>query len=124
MAVIGSPSGVRHIFGGIIQQALLEDRAMHPRDFADDQTLYLTLAGMIYRQLQKCSDPALEKALNPFGLVLPYEARSAAVRNCWETVVKNALEGMGIIGSGSARDLHIRTKPAALELEDNESVIQ
>lgn len=72
---------------------------MNPRDFADDQTLYCTLAGMIYRQLQRCSDPALEKALNPLGLVLPFEARSAAVRNTWETLVKNALEGMGIIGS-------------------------
>lgn len=97
---------------------------MNPRDFADDQTLYCTLAGMIYRQLQRCSDPALEKALNPLGLVLPFEARSAAVRNTWETLVKNALEGMGIIGSGTARDLHIRKKPAALELEDDEAVIQ
>lgn len=97
---------------------------MNPRDFADDQTLYCTLAGMIYRQLQRCSDPALEKALNPLGLVLPFEARSAAVRNVWETVVKNALQNMGINETGSARDLHTRTKPAALELEDNESVIQ
>jgi hypothetical protein len=39
------------------------------------------------------------------------------VRNVWETVVKQALENMGIIGSGTAHDLHIHTKPAALELE-------
>lgn len=95
---------------------------MNARDFADDQTLYLTLAGMLYRQLQRCSDPALVKALNPNGLVLPFDARSAAVRHIWETAVKNALENMGITGSGSARDLHIRMKPAALELEESDSI--
>lgn len=96
---------------------------MHPSDFADDQTLYLTLTGMIYRQLQRCSDPALEKALNLNGLCLPFDARSSAVRSCWETIVKNALENMGIIGSGSVHELHLRTKPAADELpQDRESI--
>lgn len=96
---------------------------MHPAEFADDQTLYLTLARMIYDRLRKSSDPATEKALNPYGLVLPFSDRSAAVRNVWETVVKQALENMGIIGFGTAHDLHIHTKPAALELEDGEAVI-
>lgn len=97
---------------------------MNPADFADATTLYCTLAGMIYRQLQKSTDPALVKALNPNGLVLPFDSRSLAVKHVWETVVKNALENMGIIGSGTAHELHIRKKPAALELEDSESVIQ
>lgn len=95
---------------------------MHTRDFADDETLYLTLAGMIYDRLRKSSDPAREKALNPFGLVLQFEERSVSVKTFWETVCKEALEGMGIIGSGSVHNLRIRTKPA-LEL-DSESVIQ
>lgn len=96
---------------------------MHPTNFADDETLYLTLAGMIYDRLRKSSDSAREKALNPYGLVLPFEQRSAAVRNVWEKVCKEALESMGIIGSGSVHDLRIRTKPA-LELQDDEAVIQ
>jgi hypothetical protein len=96
---------------------------MHPREFADDQTLYLTLAGMLYRQLQKSSDPALEKALNPNGLVLPFEQRSAAVRNVFESICKKTLENMGITGNGTAHELLIRTKPAADELpQDQESI--
>lgn len=95
---------------------------MHPAEFADDTTLYLTLAGMIYDRLRKSSDPAREQALNPYGLVLPFGERSTATKHFWETVCKEALEGMGIIGSGSVHDLRIRTKPA-LE-PDNESVIQ
>jgi hypothetical protein len=95
---------------------------MNPADFADDETLYLTLAGMIYDRLCKSSDPAREKALNPYGLVLPFEQRSAAVRNVWETVCKEALEGMGIIGSGSVHGLRIRTKPA-LDHRDGEAII-
>lgn len=94
---------------------------MHPSEFADDQTLYLTLAGMIYDRLRKSPDPAREKALNPYGLVLPFDERSSQVKHFWETVCKEALEGMGIIGRGSVHDLRIRTKPA-LE-PDNESVI-
>jgi hypothetical protein len=96
---------------------------MHPADFADGPTLYVTLAGMIYDQLRKCADPALDKALNPWGLVLPYEQRSAAVRHVWESAVKNALENMGILGSGSARELHIRHKPAAEELDPDDDAI-
>jgi hypothetical protein len=96
---------------------------VQPSEFADDQTLYLTLAGMIYQRLQKSADPALEKALNPLGLVLPFEERSAAVRNVWETACKEALEGMGIIGSGSMHELRIRKKPAADELAgDRDSI--
>jgi hypothetical protein len=107
-----------------METALVGGPAMHPSDFADDTTLYCTLAGMLYAELQKCSDPALEKLLNPFGLVLPLDSRSLTVRHCLETIVKNTLENMGIIGSGSAHGLLIRSKPAALELQDDESVIQ
>jgi|GEM_PF-3044477 len=96
---------------------------MHPTDFADDETLYLTLAGMIYDRLRKSADPAREKALNPYGLVLPFEQRSAAVRNVWETVCKEALEGMGIIASGVVNGLRVRTKPAADELPNDEEAI-
>lgn len=97
---------------------------MNPRDFADDTTLYCTLAGMLYAELQKCSDPALERLLNPLGLALPLDSRSLAVRCCLEKLVMNTLENMGIIGTGSAHGLLIRNKPAALELQDNEAVIQ
>lgn len=95
---------------------------MNPADFSDETTLYCTLARMVYDRLRKSSDPATEKALNPYGLALPFSDRSAAVRNVWETVVKQALENMGIIGSGTAHDLHIHTKPAALELEESDSI--
>ncbi len=96
---------------------------MKPADFAEDDTLTCTLAAMIYRQLQKSPDSARSKAMNEVGLVLPWEQRSAAVRNFWETAVRQALESMGIIGD-SVRDLRIYNKPAALELHDSESVIQ
>jgi lauroyl/myristoyl acyltransferase len=96
---------------------------MHPADFADADTLTCTLAAMLYRQLQRSSDPARTNALNEFGLVLPWEQRSAAVRNVWESVVRQALESMAVIGDG-VRDLRIYTKPAALELEDGDTVIQ
>jgi hypothetical protein len=95
---------------------------MHASDFADEQTLYLTLAGMVYDRLRKSSDPAREKALNPFGLVLSFDERSVSVKTFWETVCKEALEGMGIIGSGSVHNLRIRTEPALKP--DDESVIQ
>jgi hypothetical protein len=102
---------------------LIEDRTMHPADFADDETLYLTLAGMIYDRLRKSPDPAREKALNPYGLVLPFEQRSASFRFVWETVCKEALLSMGIIGSGSVNGLRVRTKPAADELPNDEEAI-
>ena len=95
---------------------------MHLIDFGHPDTLTCTLAAMIYRQLQRSPDPARTKALNEFGLVLPWEQRSATVRNVWETAVREALEGMGIIGDG-LRDLRIHHKPAALELQDGEAVI-
>jgi hypothetical protein len=95
---------------------------MHPAEFADDETLVCTLAAAIYRQLQRSQDPSRTKAMNEFGLVLPWEQRSAAVRNVWEAACLAALESMGIIGD-EVRDLRIYTKPAALELEDNESVL-
>ena len=96
---------------------------MHPADFADADTLTCTLAAMLYRQLQKSPDPARTKALNEFGLVLPWEQRSAAVRNVWEMAVREALESMGVIGD-EVRDLHVYNRPAALELQDGEAVIQ
>jgi len=96
---------------------------MHPREFADDTTLYCTLAAAIYRQLQRSADPARTKALNEFGLVLPWDQRSAAVRNVWETAVCEALKSMAVIGD-SVDDLRIYYRPAALEFEDGESVIQ
>lgn len=95
---------------------------MHLTEFGDPETLTCTLAAMIYRRMQKSGDPARTKALNEFGLVLPWEQRSAAVRNVWETAVREALEGMGIIGD-EVRDLHLYTKPAAVELEDGEAVM-
>ena len=96
---------------------------MHPSDFGDPNTLTCTLAAMLYKQLQKSHDPALTKALNEFGLVLPWEQRSAAVRNVWETVVRQALENMAIIGD-TAHELRIYNRPAALDLQDGEAVIQ
>jgi hypothetical protein len=87
--------------------------------FADDTTLYCTLARMLYQHLRKrLSDDVADKALNPFGMVLPYEQRSAAVRHWWETLVKDTLEDMGVIGD-NARDLHIHTTPAADELSSD-----
>lgn len=95
---------------------------MNAADFGDADTLTCTLAAAIYKQLQKSPDPARTKALNEFGLVLPWEQRSAAVRNVWETAVRQALESIAVIGD-EVRELHIYTKPAALELGDNESVL-
>ena len=84
--------------------------------FSDDTTLYCTLARMLYDRLrQRIGDAVANKALNPFGMVLPYEQRSAAVRHWWETLAKDTLEGMGVIGD-SVRDLHIHTTPAAGEM--------
>jgi hypothetical protein len=85
--------------------------------FSDDTTLYCTLARMLYDRLrQRLGTDVADKALNPFGMVLPYEQRSAQVRHWWETLVKDTLESMGIIGD-NARDLHIHSTPAADELE-------
>jgi hypothetical protein len=102
---------------------LQEDRTMHPADFADPDTLTCTLAAMLYKALQRSHDPAITKALNECGLVLPWEQRSAAVRNVWETAVRQALENMAIIGD-TAHELRIYHRPAALDLQDNEAVIQ
>jgi len=96
---------------------------MYPADFADADTLTCTLAAMLYRQLQKSADPVRSKALNEFGLVIRWEERSAAVRNFWEAAMLEALKSMGIIGD-SVRDLHVYNRPAALELQDGEAVIQ
>jgi len=86
-------------------------------NFADDTTLYCTLARMLYDRLRKrLGTDVADKALNPLGMVLPYEQRSAAVRHFWETLVKDTLESMAIIGN-NARDLHIHSTPAAAELE-------
>jgi len=50
-------------------------------NFADDTTLYCTLARMLYDRLRKrLGTDVADKALNPLGMVLPYEQRSAAVR--------------------------------------------
>lgn len=85
--------------------------------FADDTTLYCTLARMLYDRLRRrIGTDVADKALNPFGMVLPYEQRSAVVRHWWETLVKDTLTDMGIIGD-NARGLHNHTKPAADELE-------
>lgn len=84
--------------------------------FSDDTTLYCTLARILYDHLRRrIGSDVADKAFNPFGMVLPYEQRSAQVRHWWETVVKDTLEDMGIIGD-NACDLHIHTKPAADEL--------
>ena len=85
-------------------------------NFADDTTLYCTLARMLYDRLRKRrGTDVADKALNPFGMVLPYEQRSTAVRHWWETLVKDTLESMGVIGD-NARDLHIHSTPAADEM--------
>jgi len=87
--------------------------------FADDTTLYCTLARMLYDRLRKrIGSDVADKALNPLGMVLPYEQRSAAVRHWWETLVKDTLTSMGVIGD-NARDLHIHTTPAADELSSD-----
>jgi hypothetical protein len=84
--------------------------------FADDTTLYCTLARMLYDRLRKrLGDDVADKALNPLGMALPYEQRSAAVRHWWETLVKDTLTSMGVIGD-SVTDLHISTTPAANEM--------
>jgi hypothetical protein len=85
--------------------------------FADDTTLYCTLARTLYDRLrQRLGDDVADQALNPFGMALPYEQRSAQVRHWWETLVKDTLTDMGVIGN-NARDLRIHTTPAAAELE-------
>jgi hypothetical protein len=84
--------------------------------FGDDTTLYCTLARMLYQHLrQRIGDDVADQALNPFGMVLPYEQRSAAVRHWWETLVKDTLTSMGVIGDSVSR-LHIHTTPAASEM--------
>jgi hypothetical protein len=84
--------------------------------FADDTTLYCTLARMLYDRLRKrIGDDVADKALSPFGMVLPYEQRSAQVRHWWESLVKDTLTSMGVIGD-NVRDLHINTTPAASEM--------
>jgi hypothetical protein len=100
-----------------------EDQTMNPTNFGDPDTLVCTLSAMLYKALQRSQDPALEKAMNPLGLVLPWECRSAQVRNFFETTIRATLQDMSIIGD-SVRDLHIYNRPAALELEDGEAVIQ
>jgi hypothetical protein len=88
--------------------------------FADDTTLYCTLARMLYQRLrQRLGDDVADKALSPFGMVLPYEQRSVAVRHWWETLVKDTLTSTGIIGD-SVRDLRIHTTPAARELSTDD----
>jgi hypothetical protein len=85
--------------------------------FADDTTLYCTLARMLYDRLRKrIGSDVADKALNPLGMVLPYEQRSAAVRHWWESLVKDTLTSMGVIGD-SVSNLHIHSTPAADELE-------
>jgi hypothetical protein len=101
---------------------LLEDYNMHPADFADADTLVCTFSLMLYQSLQAVHDEALDKAMNPLGLVVPWEMRSAKVRNCWETVVRRAFQNMAIIGD-TAHGLRILKKPAALELQDNEAIM-
>jgi hypothetical protein len=84
--------------------------------FADDTTLYCTLARMLYDRLrQRIGDDVADKALNPFGMALPYEQRSAQVRHWWETLAKDTLESISVIGD-SVSDLHLNTTPAAREL--------
>lgn len=88
--------------------------------FADDTTLYCTLARMLYDRLRKRQGTDVaDKALNPFGMVLPYEQRSAQVRHWWETLVKDTLTDMAIIGD-NARGLHIHSTPAARELSTDD----
>lgn len=94
---------------------------MNPADFGNADTLTCTLAAMLYKALQRSQDPSLEKALNPLGLMVPWHMRSAKVRNVWEKAVRKALEDMSIIGD-TAHDLHIHNKPAALELEESDSI--
>jgi hypothetical protein len=85
-------------------------------NFADDTTLYCTLARTLYQRLRKrLGDDVADKALNPFGMALPYEQRSAAVRHWWESLMKDTLTSMGVIGD-SVRDLRINTTPAADEM--------
>jgi hypothetical protein len=88
--------------------------------FSDDTTLYCTLARMLYDRLRKrIGSDVADKALNQFGMVLPYEQRSAQVRHWWETLVKDTLTSMGVIGD-SVSDLHINTTPAARELSTDD----
>jgi hypothetical protein len=88
--------------------------------FSDDTTLYCTLARMLYDRLRRrLGDDVADKALSPFGMVLPYEQRSAAVRHWWETLVRESLESMGVIGD-SVSNLHINTTPAADELSTDD----
>lgn len=96
---------------------------MNPANFGDPDTLVCTLSAMLYKALQRSQDLARTKALSEFGLVLPWEQRSAAVRNVWETAVRQALESMAIIGD-TAHELRIYHRPAALDFQDGEAVIQ
>jgi hypothetical protein len=81
--------------------------------FADDTTLYCTLARMLYDRLRKrIGGDVADKALNPFGMALPWEQRSPQVRHWWETLVKDTLTSMGVIGD-SVSNLHIHSTPAA-----------
>jgi hypothetical protein len=96
---------------------------MNPANFGDPDTLVCTLSAMFYKALQRSQDEALEKALNPLGLMVPWPMRSAQVRNFFETTIKTALQDMSIIGD-TAHELHIYNRPAALELQDGEAVIQ
>jgi len=98
---------------------------MHPANFADPETLYLTLARMLYDRIRKSQDPQRDKALNAMGLVLPWQDRSAKTRHFWEAAVKKTLEDMGVIGDGSVENLVIGTVPARLELDrDVESIFE
>ena len=102
----------------------VEEANMHPADFSDPETLYCTLARMIYARIRKSQDPQRDKAMNPMGLVIPWDDRSAKTRHFWETVVREALESMGIIGD-TAHELIISQIPARLELDrDRESIFE
>jgi hypothetical protein len=88
--------------------------------FSDDTTLYCTLARTLYQHLRtRLGDDVADKALSPFGMVLPWDERPAAVRHWWESLVKDTLESMGVIGD-SVSNLHINTTPAAAELSTDD----
>jgi hypothetical protein len=75
---------------------------------------------MLYDRLRtRLGTDVADQALSPFGMVLPYEQRSAAVRHWWETLVKDTLTSMGVIGD-NARGLHIHSTPAARELSTDD----
>jgi hypothetical protein len=77
---------------------------------------------MLYERIRKSQDPQREKALNPYGLVVPWKDRSAKTRHFWETAIKEALESMGIIGD-EVHNLFISNTPAANELVDSSESI-